>query len=296
MAKTVEINEKNVFSQGVLVCTKFYLGWGATAGVPEEKMMGLPKEIIRGTQYLLPNDDTLFEIRRMFGEAKSYIKRNSIPTAIPHMDFVPKWKIDEVDAGLKRRRERVLELWEAFLDNYEEAVKKYAKDFPEHYRPEKYPTKMRLESGFYFEWMFRVFTTPDKELKVISPEIYKSEVAKAKAEIGEMKEMTAKLVGNTLLKKIDSLLKQTEDGAAKQATLTSINNFLQKFDGLWDGFVGSKEVRKAVEDVRLYLEDTDASMLNVDEGFNSMVTNKMEKVVGELKTVSGVELKRSIDL
>jgi len=164
MAKTVEINEKNVFSQGVLACTKFYLGWGATTGVPEEKMGNLPKEIIRGTQYLLPNDDTLFEIRRMFGEAKNFISRNAIPTAIPHMDFVPKWKLEEVDDGLKRRRERVQELWTDFLDNYEAAKEKYAKNFSEHYRPEKYPTKQRLASGFYFEWMYRIFTVPDKKL------------------------------------------------------------------------------------------------------------------------------------
>jgi len=65
---------------------------------------------------------------------------------------------------------------------------------------------------------------------------------------------------------------------------------------LWEGFVGSKEIKKAVEDVRLYLEGTDADMLKADGEFSSVVTNKMEKVVGELKAVPGVKLKRSIDL
>jgi len=297
MAKVKEIQEANVFSEGMLVVRRFHTGWSAATGASDSEMGNLPVEIIRGVKSLLTEDgkERLRNLNSIMNEAKGFISRNSMPHPIPTLDFVPKHKIEFVDEGLRQRQINASACFEELVENYESAKLDYKKRYPDHYQPEKYPTVSRLRAGFVFEWSFRVFTSPSKEMSVLPASLYKEEVAKFKSEVQEMKDMAVDAIGKELLKKVNSLKEQCSSENVATATVNSVHNFLDKFDDLWDGFVAHKELRKMIQELKNYMDGTDAEMLRADDSFRNMVEKKMTKIADQLTVDDGILAERSLD-
>lgn len=298
-ARTKKINTGNIFAEGILVSLRTRL-WGAT-GRLESSMFEvnddtIDKKEIYASMSLLKNTSLIDAMRQQREGAKRYIKANSIYFPDASFDFIPKHRIEEVADTLERYRERFFEYGYELIETLKDLEAQFQKAHPKLYSPGKYPSRERLRNMLEFEYVFRVFSAPDKELGVISPTIYKREMEKWKRDMESMKEQTAKAVCKEIATRIDALKEGCETGRISQSTINSINGVLEKFDQLWSGFVNEKEVKKMIDDVKLYMEGTDAEMLRYDDNFRGMVANKAAKIASQLEEKGFSVKTRSIDI
>lgn len=298
-ARTRKINTGNIFAEGVLVSLRSRL-WGAT-GRLESSMYevnddSIDKKEIYATMSLLKDTRLIAAMRQVRNQARSYIRSHSIYFPDSNFDFIPKDRIEEVAETLDRLQALFFEYGEDLISTLEDLKAQFKRKHPALYNAEKYPTADRLRSTFEFKYVFRVFSAPDKELGVISPKMYKKEMAKWKEDIESMKKETAKMVCKEIASRIEALKEGCETGKISQSTVNSINGVLEKFDTLWNGFVDEKEVKKMIDDVKLYLDGTDADMLRYDDNFRSMVANKAAKISNQLEEKGFKVSDRSLDI
>lgn len=302
------IEQKNVFSDGVLILFRTRC-WGATTRADDNVIQisedYLPKDkeaaakvrkMIRAQMDLLDDKTLLEQLNQIRSEAKRYIHRNSIPFPAPNMVFVPKNRIVDIDERLQRYQQEWEEVAEDLVEQLDSLKEKFKAKYPELYDEASYPSKASLRSRIYFNWSFRQFTVPDREMSVLSPEIYKREVAKFKQDIAEMKSMTLNVMANEFIQRIEALKKGCETGNITPQTVTAINGFLSRFDDVWDGFIEEKKIRKLVQEIKDYMDGTDAGMIRYDDNFRQIVANKAAQVAESLQKIDGVELKRAIDI
>lgn len=296
MAQVKEVDFKDLYLNGVLVSLQVRM-WGATTKYDKERLLikDEDKEVVRAVQDLIADKSKLELLRTIKNESLGWIKRNSLPSPVREMEFLPKHKIEAADEFLQGQQKRFIEAAEDLVKVYDDLKKDFAEKHPEIYKPEKYPSKEQLRDRFEFRYTFRMFNVPDATLSAVSPEIYNKEVKKFKDEMEEMKTLIISEVGKEFLARIDSLKKQCIDGEnISSRTITAINGLLEKFDDLWDGFVFDKALRETVADIREYMEGTDAEMLKVDNDFRKMVGNKMTEVASELEKIKEVKPKRAL--
>jgi len=274
--------------------------WGAT-GRLESSMYELNDDTIRkediyASMSLLKDTRLIDAMRQVRNQARNYIKSHSIYFPDASFDFIPKDKIEEVAEALDRFQQRFFEYGDDLIATLEDLKREFAEKHPALYNPSKYPSATALRRTFVFEYVFRVFSAPDKELGVISPSLYKKEMEKWKKDIESMKAETAKLVCKEIADRIEALKEGCETGKISQATINSFNGVLEKFDTLWVGFVEEKDVKAMINDVKLYLDGTDADMLRYDNNFRSMVANKAAKIAGQLEEKGFKVSDRSLDI
>lgn len=297
MAKKIKkVETGNIFADGVLVSLRTRL-WGATGKIEDDGFElndeTLDKKQVYASMELIKDTTLIDAMRQVRGQAKRFIQYNAIFFPEKGFDFIPKGRIDAVDEQLSKFQEEYLSYGETLVKKLKELEADFAKAHPKSYNPAKYPSEAQLRNTIVFQYVFRVFTTPDKELGVISPEIYKKEMAKFKQDIEDMKIQTVRTVCKELMNRIDVLKDQCETGKVNQATMNSIGSFMERFDQVWAGFVNETDVKKMMEDMKLYLEGTDADMLRYDDDFRQMVANKAAKIAKQLENKG---YKRSIDI
>jgi hypothetical protein len=297
--KAKKITTGNIFSEGVLITLRTRC-WGAT-GRLESNMFEvnddtIDKREIHASMTLLKDTRLIDAMRQTREGARRYIKAHSIYFPDSSFDFIPKDQIEEVCETLDRYRERFFEYGEDLIATLKDLEKQFAEAHPNLYNPAKYPSEGRLRSILVFKYVLRVFSAPDKELGVISPKMYKREMAKWREDIESMKKATADVVCKNLIDRIDALKEGCETGKISQGTINSINGVLEKFDTLWRGFVDSGDVRKMIDDVKLYMEGTDAEMIRYDDNFRRIVANKAAKIAGELENKGFSVKTRSLDI
>ena len=137
------MNEKDVYSKGCLLIFNSRF-WGATKRLDPEQLGDLPVEIIRASRDLLVDTNKLESVRGIIGEAKRFIKSNTIPFPIPNVDFINKNRITLVDNGLKSRKEWAKEAVEDLVDVLGQAKARYQEKFPDLYSESNYPTAGQL--------------------------------------------------------------------------------------------------------------------------------------------------------
>jgi hypothetical protein len=177
------------------------------------------------------------------------------------------------------------ELRDAFLEKY-----------PSLYRPDKYPNEYALRARFKFEWVFRHFNPPAEELSILPPDIYEQELRKWQAEARGIRDSVISTVGGAFMSKIDSIRKQCFNGTINAGSLRSIHEFFGRFEELWGGFIGHEQLKDKIAEAKVYLDGTDASMLNADEDFRSLVGDKMLNIMSEINATGDARLHRSLDL
>lgn len=290
------MNNVNIFSQGVLVLMQVSCPQFTSKFPPEQLGDDIPKNIVRAVYDLLDDKASIDALNSLRSRAKRYLYQNSLPFPYDGFVFIPKIRIEEVDEGLKQLQKEWEEVVEDFIPKLPKLEAEFAKKYPELYNQDKYPSKYVLKRKFKFRWSYRTFEAPDSKLKLLTPEIYKEEMKRFKEDVQEMKDLTVSLVGNAMMTKIDSLRKQCSNDSVRKGTVDSVHTFLEKFDEIWDGYVGHDELRKMIKEVKDYMDGTNAQMLQVDDKFRGMVESKMDDVVKGLEAVPGVTRKRSIDL
>lgn len=291
------------FTEGVLIYVDIRM-WGASAKLESEKLrqLGLDNQEIldqvEAVRTLLTSEgnDLLNQYRTVRNEVKGWIYRNSIPFPVDGFVFLPKDLIERADSYLKQRQEEAQMIVDSLVPKIKQLEADYAKRFPQLYDPSKYPSEGSLRSHFTFRWSFRVFAPPSEEARVLPPAVYREEMERFRQDIGRMREMTLNAVGNTLIERVKALSEQCENDAVRAQTVDAMKNFLERFDVVFSGFVDERKLKQLIDDVKMYMEGTDAAMLSADETFRAVVGNKMKEVVAEIKTVPGLTLKRAFEL
>lgn len=298
-AKTKKVTTGNIFSEGILVSLRTRL-WGAT-GRLESNMFDIrddtvDKDDIHASMTLLKDTSLISAMRQQREGAKRYIKANSIYFPDSNFDFIPKNRIEEVAETLEGYKIRFYEYGEELIETLKDLEASFREAHPKIYNSKKYPSRERLRNILEFEYVFRVFSAPDKELGILSPSLYKREMEKWKKDMDSMKEETAKAVCREIAKRIEALKEGCETGRISQSTINSINGVLAKFDQLWSGFIDEKDIKKMIDDVKLYIDGTDADMLRYDDNFRGMVAKKAANIASQLEEKGYSASSRSIDI
>jgi len=303
MAKSREIRRRvketttvNVFREGVLVHLKVGR-WGARAKMKEEHLPDdFPREVARAVQDLIEDKTLLQDISSIRRECKRYLINRSLPFPVDGLFFVPKKFILDIDNFFENKKEEYNEKVNEFFSQYGRLKRDFRRRYPEIYRDEKYPRESILRRKFYFHWSFRQFVVPDKEMEILSPDVYRKEMAKFKQDIEEMKNMTVAVIGNAFVKKINTLARQCNNEKINAGTIKGINQLLEKFDTLWGDFVGQKQLKSTIEEVRRHMKTVSADRLRENEDFREKIGSQMEKIVGKLEKLPDVRLKRKLDV
>lgn len=288
----------NVFMDGVLVYLKVR-AWGATAKLDSSMLPDeLPDEIVRAVRDLLTPEGMalLKDYQRVRNEAKGWLYRNSIPFPVDGMVFIRKELIEKANEVLADLQRQAFEIRDEFVGVVKDLEADYAKEYPKFYDPAKYPSKQQLLGRFIFRWSFRVFEPPNSDLKVLSPAQYKQEVSKFKDDVKRMKEDTLTIVASSIVDRLSMLSKQCEDDAVYTATVESVDRLLEKVDTVFKGFINDNSISKAIKDIRMYMDGTDAEMLRADEDFRSVVGDKMKAITEEIQANPGISLQRGFEL
>jgi hypothetical protein len=289
----------DVWREGVLVHTEFR-AWGATAKLDDEQLPDeLPPEIVRAVRDLLTPEGMalLKDFNRVRNEAKGWLYRNSLPFPVQGMVFVRKSRLEQTDERLQAFQAQALEIAEEFIKQVKVLEEQYAQEYPKFYDPAKYPSEAQLRSRFVFRWSFRSFEPPDSKFAVLSPDMYKREVDKFNSDIRWMRDATSKMFAKAVIDRLGELKKQCEDGTVYSQTVDSVNALIDKFDNLFTGYVSKDSLVKLMDDVKLYMQGTDAEMLRADDDFRAVVGRKMDSVVDTFVKESGtIELSRGFEL
>lgn len=295
-ADVKELNTENIFKQGVLVSLRTRL-WGATGQIKDHQFKiiddTLDKNAIHASMDLLKDRRLILAMRQTRASAQRFIQANSLPFPEIGFAFVPKSRIEKVAEVLDEHRNEFLAYGKELAKEIKKLESDFAEAHPKMYNPEKYPSEAQLLNSIYFEYTFRVFTAPDETLGVISPEMYKAEMRKFKADIQRMKDDTVSIICKELQERIGQLASQCDDGKVNQATLNSFGRLMKKFDTVWGDFVDEADVKSIMKDLDLYLAGTDSAMLKYDDDFRGMVATKAKEIS---KTLENKGYKRSIDI
>ena len=290
------MDEKNIYEKGCLIIFNSRF-WGATKRLDPEQLGDLPVEIIRASRDLLVDTNKLEAVRGIIGEAKRFIKSNTIPFPIPNVDFINKNRITLVDNGLKSRKEWAKEAVEDLVNVLGQAKARYQEKFPDLYSESNYPTAGQLMDNFVFKWSFRVINPPGKDLGILSPEVYEAEVKSFKNDMKEFEDGLISMVTKELYERIDKLRDQCiGTGSISASTVKSVHNMLERFDSVFDGCISNESLKKMIGDVHLYMNGTDARMLSADQDFATMVGKKMKDVVSLIVNSKDPRLTRRLDI
>jgi len=290
------MSENNdLYEKGCLLIFKSRF-WGATKQLSEDQLGDLPSEIVRASRDLLTDTSKIESVRGIIGEAKRFIKSNTMPFPIPNVDFINKNRITFVNDSLKSRKEYALEAVEDLGNVLERDKRQYREKFPDLYAEGNYPTIDQLRDNFVFEWSFRVISPPGKDLAILSPEIYEAEVKSFKREIKEFEESLVSIVAKSFYDRIDKLRDQCiGTGDISSSTVKSIHTLLEKFNNVYDGCVSHKGLKEMINDVALYMDGTEAGMLKADDDFRVMVGKKMGEITSLIVNSKDPRLTRKLD-
>ena len=287
-----------LFKEGVVIQWKFGW-WQAKAKVKDDDLLaGLPTEVLRVTQDLLDDRTLLSAMGKCRRLAVDYLVAHSYPFPVSAMVFIPKSNILKVHERMKELQKEYYGYLDQLVEDYDRLIEQFRKKYPRLSRENKYPSKERIRSKFYFEWAFRIFDVPDGKLGILPPEVYKEEASKIKSEVDEVKKMTVDLITNKLIERVDTLRNQCVNGRFNKATIESINEIITTFDETWGAVVDEETLQIAIAKVKSVMAVTDAEKLRDSESFAKAVEKKMGEAFEVLQNVPDVEIKyqRKVEL
>lgn len=294
-----KITAESIYGKGCLVFL-VVRKWGGSAKLQDEMVEDKfkeDKEVVSAMQRLLTKEDrVLLDLAQTIkSESFGYIARNSIPSPIPNFHFITREAIQQVDDFLKQQQRRYYELANEFSEKIEAMEQAFKVAHPNLYRPGKYPSKKQLRERFIFTWGFKVISPPDKDLGLISPDLYAREVEKFKAEVNQMKKDVLISFKQAIVERLGVLAEQCNGGKVNQATVESVNNLLGKFDSLWAGFIDVQQVKGLVGDLKEYMDGTSAEMLRSDDEFRTVVGKKMTEIAKTVEAIKEPKADRFLD-
>lgn len=286
------------FKEGCLVSIGILGIWGASTKLGSDYITStLPDKLVRANYDILEDKSRIDRLNSLREEAKKFVEKCSMPFPLQNCTFVRKEVVPIVEEGLEERKARFFEVLDTFLDEeYEDGKRSFQKKYPEHYHERKYPSKKAMRDRINFDWCYRVFEPPGKNSGILTPAMYKKELAKFKDDMDRMRTMMLHEVKEQFIAKVETLRDQCLDGVPNASTLRSVNTFLDRFESYWKGSVGTEGIQELVTECKEYLDGTDADMLRSDDEFKSVIGNAMKGIAAGFEEIAGERLTRSIDL
>ena len=286
-------NGSDIFNEGchLIFQTRF---WGASKALTPEQLGDLPLEIVTATRSLLKNRKEIDSINHVRAEAKAFIKRITLEYPVPMVDFIRKSDIEYADEKLRYFKTLTYESLEDLVNALERRKVEYSQEFPEFYDAANYPTSAQLRANLIFKWSFRVIAPPSDEYGILSPAMYKAEVTKFQNEIKSAQDGWVSLMASEFFTRLNKIQEQCLGGDVSAATIKSTHRLLEKFNDVYKDFISHKELTKMIDDVKLYLEGTDAGMLKADDTFREMVGNKMKDITNTIQNSRDKRLTRKL--
>lgn len=281
--------------EGVL-CELAVTKWMAIIKMDPKKANGLPKEIVRLRQDLLDDRSIIKEIESIKRSAQNFIKDNSMPFPIDGIFWVPKHKIEEIDAYLEEAKKEFYATVENLISEKSKLQKEFARKYPSFYDPKKYPTADQLRGKHSFEWRFFQFTLPDKDTSILPASLYKKEKEKFDNIAKEMNEIAINVIGNKLLERIETLKGQCEGDSINSGTVNSINKLLEKWNDIWKDNVSNEKLESVIKSLRVQMARTSSDRLKSNEDFRNKAEKKFETIASQIKKIPNFELKRKLDV
>lgn len=289
------ITEKNIFLNGVIISLRTSL-WGATGKLESDKFNvndeNIKEDQVKAMFDLLDDKSLIEEMRSIRNKAKNYIYSNSIGSKEHGLDFISKSMVIEIDEKLKAFQNEFVNIGDQLINQLDNLKKEYKKNHPNLYDDSRYPSKERLKNKIYFNWVFRSFAPPDKD--ILPSKMYQDELSKFKEDIMIMKEQTTNIVKDEIVKRLSALNKQVEneDKNIHKASLNAIENLIENFEKLWSGFIDNKTLKSCIKDLKKSFDGLDISNRK-EENFKLEVKEMIDKATSTLKKD---KLFRAIDL
>lgn len=282
-------------SEGVLiqlVCKQ----WEGRAQLEKEKMKGLPKEIVRGRHELLVNRDTLKEISAIKRRAKTLLEYCALPFPIDSVYWVKKESVVLIEQDLQDIKTDFDNQVNLFIEGFQKEKRAFRKQYPEFYRPEKYPSVDCLKEKFRLDWRFFQMTLPDAGFGILSPEQMKRETEKLKGVVKEMEQMTVNMIGNLLYKRIFKLKKQFNNDRVNASTVESIEVFFHRWDDLWAGHIDEKKLTKVMDGLRANMKGVSVEQLKTDKEVMQELNDVIEETMEDIKAIPDFKLAPRFDI
>jgi hypothetical protein len=291
------ITSENLFEKGVLVAVHsgYYEG---RQKLDEDQLKDLPTEIVRGVHDIFDKNfkEKIREIGRHNGETRSIIKRKSVPFPLDGVYFIMSDRIGEIVEMVEAREKEKAVLVQKAVEMYDEAIADFKKKFPDFYERAKgrYISKEEFARRFYFNYQFVKVSAPDKT-SMISPAQFKAEQQKFKGMVEEMKQEVLSTIYESLLSATSRLKKQCEDDRFNEATLKSLNKFIDKIDEVYSEFVDSKSMREAIKKIKANILGITAEELRSKEDLKAEFAKNVGALINDLKAMPDIPTKRALD-
>ncbi|MGD9156879.1 MAG: DUF3150 domain-containing protein [Desulfobacteraceae bacterium] len=288
--------DQDRLKEGVL-CSLKMGRWNASTKLnPDEFGDKVPREIMKASQDLIHDRSILNDLAHLRRRAKYALLMNSMPFPVDNVFFVPKHKITELDDLFNEIRAEYDSKTEELVSRYSALKREFRKRYPAYYKSQKYPSKQGLRSKFYFYWNFFQFDIPDKDSGVLPPSLYKKEAEKFRNMVSQMEEMTINMIGNLLYKRVKTLETQCESGSINAATVQSVENFITKWEDLWEGHVDQIKFKNIINSLRREMKKTSTEVLKDNEQVRIKLGSKLGKIIDRIQNVPNLELKRRLDI
>lgn len=258
----------------------------------------LPKEIVRARHDIIVDRQILKDLATVRRSAKGLLQRYSLPFPIDGVQWVNKSEIPFLDEEFEKFKEINNERLQILIDKIESMKREFKDKYPKFYEAVKhqYPSKEKLRKKFYFRWQFFQINVPEESTKILSPKIYKRETEKLRGMVKEMEEMTINMIGNMIMKRIQSLSKQCDSGKVNAGTINSFEKLFKRWDDLWKDHVDEKKLKMIVARLRKEMRSADAEDLRDDKKLRDNLAKSLEKTVGKIKNIPNFQLKPNLDL
>lgn len=271
--------------------------WDASIRMDKEKLgKNVPKEIVRAMQDLVDDRTLLQDMAAVRRASKNFLKNNSLAFPVDGVFWVMKKDIEKIDAFFTEKKAEYQARLKVLKKNLPKMKRKFAEAYPKYYDEKFYPTPEELDRKFYFSWNFFHFQIPSKKTQILSPEMYRRETEKLHGMVREMEEMTVNLIGNELLKRIETLKEQCENDSINAATVGSIDRFMEKWNELWKGNIDNQKLQGIMKSMRVQMARTSADKLKNSDEFRAKAAERLGKVIGRIENIPNIEIKRKLDV
>jgi hypothetical protein len=273
--------------------------WDARVKMNKELFpKGLPEEITRVRQDMVLDRTLLDDLATIRRQAKGLLERNTMPFPIPGVRWVDKDTVNMLDESFADMKELYEFRIEALITEVSQMRKEFKQKYPKHYKyiKDKYPTTKQLRHKFYFRWQFFQINVPDKSTKILSPKVYKRETEKLRGMVHQMEDMAVNMIGNMLMKRVQTLAKQCDSGKVNAGTVGSFERFFKRWDDLWKDNVDQRKLRMIMSRLRKEMKGMDAEGLREDDSVRTQLSNTLEATIGKIKAIPNFQLKPKLDI
>lgn len=293
-----KITSENIFEKGMLINLSMG-GFDGRVKLSKEQLKDFPTEIVRGVHDIFESEfkKLIKEIGKHDGITRWGIKDKCILFPIDGIYFILSKQIEKAIEFLKRRENERIELIQNAIDNYDNAILKFAEQYPEYYihAKGKYPSKERLRERFYFKYQLFAITTPEKTLGEVSSDLYTEELNKFRKDVSTMKQEVVNIIYTELCNRIKMLQKQCSDGKPSQKTFNKMTRVLAQIDEIYSDFIDRQDIKDIVAKVKRLVNGVTADNIRDSESFKKEFKSSMAKTFEEIKNLPDTELTRSLD-